>query len=77
MLETRELIDNLPLSAQKVFHTIKICEKLNSRELIDETQYSRRTVHYALRYLIDASLIVQIPDMRDTRRFYYSIKSGS
>ncbi len=77
MLEVTELIDNLPLSAQKVYHTIKICERLNSRELITETQYSRRTVHYALRHLIDASLIVQIPDMRDTRRFYYSIKNVS
>ena len=77
MLDPKELIDNLPLSAQKVYHTIKICEKLNSRELIAETQYSRRTVHYALRHLIDASLIVQIPDMRDTRRFYYSVKSVS
>ncbi len=77
MFESKEIIDNLPLSAQKVYHTIKICEKLNSRELIVETNYSRRTVHYALRHLIDASLIVQIPDMNDTRRFYYSVKSGS
>lgn len=77
MLESIEIIDRLPLSAQKVFHTIKIYEKLNSRELIAETQYSRRTVHYALRHLINASLIVQIPDMRDTRRFFYSVKSGS
>ena len=77
MFEVKEIINSLPLSAQKVYHTIKIFEKVNSRELITETQYSRRTVHYALRHLIDASLIVQIPDMQDTRRFHYSLKNGS
>ncbi|MHA1970198.1 MAG: hypothetical protein ACW964_20690 [Candidatus Hodarchaeales archaeon] len=61
MLEVRELIDNLPLSAQKVYHTIKICERLNSRELIAETQYSRRTVHYyksPICVIHDASIIL-------------------
>jgi len=66
-----DTIDEMPLSAQIVYQILQDGEKVNAGELEYRTQYSPRMVRYALRYLIDASLIIRLIDINDTRRRYY------
>lgn len=66
-----ETIDEMPLSAQLVYQILQTGERLNAGELENRTQYSPRMVRYALRYLIDASLITRLIDINDARRRFY------
>ena len=75
MISNMELVRILPLSAQIVYHILRTHETLNSKQLVSETRYSIRTVRYALRRLRKAQLIIQIPDMTDTRRCTYALVS--
>ena len=75
MISNMELVKILPLSAQIVYHILRTHETLSTKQLVTETRYSIRTIRYALRRLMDIRLIIQIPDMTDTRRCSYSITS--
>ncbi len=75
MLDKMLLLNTMPPSAQIVYQVLQVCESLNSEDLKSETRYSIRTIRYALQHLLKASLIVQIPDITDTRRCYYTITS--
>ena len=75
MISNIELIDTMPPSAQLIYHILRLRETLNSKELISETRYSIRTIRNAIRLLMDAHLIIKIPDITDTRRCYYAISS--
>ncbi|MFX0205201.1 MAG: ArsR family transcriptional regulator [Candidatus Hodarchaeota archaeon] len=70
-----ETIDEMPLSAQLVYQILQTGERLNAGDLENRTQYSPRMVRYALRYLIDASLITQLVDINDARRRFYILNS--
>jgi hypothetical protein len=66
-----DTIEEMPLSAQIVYQILQKGEKLNAGDLEYQTRYSPRMVRYALRYLIDASLIIQLIDINDARRRFY------
>jgi len=68
-----KLVRVMPPSVQKVYQTLRSGRRMHVGEIEARTQYSPRTVRQALRQLQDASLIVQIPDMMDMRRHYYSV----
>lgn len=70
-----DLLNIMPPSAQIVYSIIQTHEPLSTKELVSETTYSIRTIRYALRRLMNAQLIIQIPDITDTRRCYYAISS--
>lgn len=70
-----DLLNILPPSAQIVYHVLRTHENLTTNQIVSETRYSIRTIRYALRRLIKAHLIKQIPDIKDTRRCYYAIRS--
>lgn len=74
-INNMDLLNIMPPSAQIVYQIILSHEPLTSKELVSETRYSIRTIRYALRRLMNAQLIVQIPDIRDTRRCFYAISS--
>ncbi len=69
------LVETMPPSARLVYHILQASKIMNTSELKSETQYSIRTIRYALQRLINAHLVIQVPDMTDTRRSYYSILS--
>jgi transcription initiation factor IIE alpha subunit len=71
----RTSIEDMPPAAQVVYHFLQAGEELNTMELEYKTQYSPRSVRYALRYLIEANLIIQMTDINDARRRFYVLKS--
>ncbi|MFX0124157.1 MAG: hypothetical protein ACFFAE_11015 [Candidatus Hodarchaeota archaeon] len=70
-----DLLNTMSPSAQIVYYILRTREKLSTQQILSQTRYSIRTIRYALRYLMNAHLIIQIRDIRDTRRCYYAIKS--
>jgi DNA-binding MarR family transcriptional regulator len=68
-----ELFMNLPPSSLRVYKILQTSKQMTFKEISSQTNYSTRTVRYALRDLSDAGLIGKIPDMTDLRRCYYSI----
>ena len=75
MISDIDLLNIMPPSAQIVYQIIRTHEPLTSKQLLSETRYSIRTIRYALRRLMNAELIVQIPDITDTRRCFYAVSS--
>jgi DNA-binding MarR family transcriptional regulator len=65
---------NFSPSVKEIFRLIKRNERINTTDLRLQTKYSQRTVRYALRQLRDAQLVTRIPDISDTRRYYYIIQ---
>jgi DNA-binding transcriptional regulator GbsR (MarR family) len=72
----KKLVTVMPPSVQKVFSTLQNGKRMHVGEIESKTKYSPRTVRQALRQLKNAQLIVQIPDMMDMRRHYYSAVSA-
>lgn len=72
----KKLVTVMPPSVQKVFSTLQNGKRMHVGEIESKTKYSPRTVRQALRQLKNAKLIVQIPDMMDMRRHYYSAVSA-
>ena len=71
-----KLVEVMPPSVRKVYQTLKSGKpgkRMHVGEIEDKTRYSPRTVRQALRHLKNAGLVVQIPDMYDMRRHYYSV----
>lgn len=75
MQKNETTTEEMPPAAQIVYQYLQTGEELNTRELQYRTQYSPRSVRYALRYLIEANLIIQMTDINDARRRFYVIKS--
>ena len=67
-----KLVEVMPPSVRKVYRTLQSGKRMHVGEIESKTSYSPRTVRQALRHLKNAGLIVQIPDMYDMRRHYYS-----
>jgi DNA-binding transcriptional regulator GbsR (MarR family) len=72
----KKLVTVMPPSVQKVYYTLQNGKRMHVGEIESKTKYSPRTVRQALRQLKNAKLIVQIPDMMDMRRHYYSAVSA-
>ncbi|MFX0123346.1 MAG: winged helix-turn-helix transcriptional regulator [Candidatus Hodarchaeota archaeon] len=68
-----ELFVNMSPSSLKVYRILQSSKKMTFKEISSQTDYSTRTVRYALRDLNDAGLIGKIPDMSDLRRCFYTI----
>ncbi|MHA2246974.1 MAG: hypothetical protein ACXADY_18670 [Candidatus Hodarchaeales archaeon] len=75
MITKMDLLNVMPPSAQIVYQILRTHKTLSSKELLSETQYSIRTIRYAIRRLMNAQMIIQIPDMTDTRRCFYAVRS--
>ena len=67
----KRLVGVMSPSVQKVFATLESSEKMYVGDIEARTRYSSRTVRQALRQLLNADLIMRIPDMYDLRRHYY------
>ena len=68
-----DLFVNLSPSSLKIYRILQSSKKMTFTEISSQTDYSTRTVRYALRNLNDAGLIGKIPDMSDLRRCFYTI----
>ncbi|MFW9903632.1 MAG: winged helix-turn-helix domain-containing protein [Candidatus Thorarchaeota archaeon] len=68
-----ELFMKMPPSSLKIYKILQSQRQMTFKEITSQTDYSTRTVRYALRDLSDAGLIGKIPDITDLRRCYYSI----
>ncbi|UCG04160.1 MAG: ArsR family transcriptional regulator [Candidatus Heimdallarchaeota archaeon] len=75
MINDIDLLNIMSPSAQIVYQVLRTREKLTTQQIVSQTRYSIRTIRYALRHLMNAHLIVQIPDIRDARRCYYTINA--
>jgi DNA-binding MarR family transcriptional regulator len=69
----KRLVGVMSPSVQKVFATLETTDKMYVGDIEARTRYSSRTVRQALRQLLNADLIVRVPDMYDMRRHYYRI----
>ncbi|MFX1517313.1 MAG: winged helix-turn-helix domain-containing protein [Promethearchaeota archaeon] len=74
-MSTPGMVKNLPPSSVKVYNILQTNKQMTFQEITSQTNYSTRTIRYALRELKDAGLISQIPNMQDLRRCYYFIHS--
>lgn len=61
----------MPPSSLKVYQILRSAQRMRFIDIASQTNYSTRTVRYALRDLTDAGLISKIPDMNDLRRCFY------
>ena len=69
----KKLFSNMPPSSLKVYQILRSAQRMRFNDIASQTNYSTRTVRYALRDLTDAGLISKIPDMNDLRRCYYFV----
>ena len=69
------MIADFSPSVQKVYEVLLMSEQMSITDIRKKTQYSRRTVSFALRQLIKAGLITRIPKLLDMRRYHYTISS--
>ncbi len=79
MTEKKDLNLNLMAefspSVQKVYEVLLVNDQMTITDIRGKTQYSRRTVSFALRQLIKAGLITRVPKLLDMRRYHYTISS--
>ena len=68
----KKLISNMPPSSLKVYEIIQTSKRLRFADIASQTNYSTRTVRYALRDLKDAGLVGKIYDINDMRRCFYT-----
>jgi len=71
-----EILKDLTPSAKKVFVAIRNRGPLGVKDIEQITFYSPRAVRYALAQLRELELIIQIKDIRDTRRNFYSVSQN-
>ncbi|MHA1594413.1 MAG: transcriptional regulator, SarA/Rot family [Candidatus Baldrarchaeia archaeon] len=62
---------NFPPSTWEVYRIIKEKKVVTSKDIINETTYSPRTVRNALKMLLEAGLIRRIPNLEDARQYLY------
>jgi DNA-binding MarR family transcriptional regulator len=63
---------DLPESAQQVLRTLREGPMTN-KDLVERTGIARRTLGRTLHRLLDIGMLMRIPSLVDTRRFYYKI----
>ncbi len=68
-----DILKDLTPSARKIFDTIRNKRLIGVKDIENITSYSPRAVRYALAQLRELELIIQIKDIRDTRRNLYSL----
>lgn len=74
--KVRMHLTNLPPSAKLVFKTLEYEGSLTTKELIEKTGLSPRTLSYALKKLLDGKIIIRRFHDRDARIQVYSINVG-
>ena len=62
----------MPPSSLKVYEIIQTSKTLRFQDIASQTNYSTRTVRYALRDLKEAGLVGKIYDINDMRRCFYT-----
>lgn len=72
----KKLVNCLSPSAQLVHRMLQLNKKMHVGEIKSKTTYSSRTIRYALRQLKNVRLVIQVPDMMDSRRHYYAITTN-
>jgi DNA-binding transcriptional regulator GbsR (MarR family) len=69
------LISNFSPSVQKIYEILLMSDQMTITDIREKTQYSRRTVSFALRQLIKVGLITRVPKLLDMRRYHYTLSS--
>ena len=63
-------------SVREVYVIIQDYQPLSVQLVLSKTQYSSRTVRYALKVLLNLQIIEKIPNLNDLRTHYYKIKEN-
>ena len=66
----------LPPSAHKVYEALQEGDWMLVEEIKDRTGYCRRTIHDALKMLLQRDIVRRTPDMTDMRRYYYILHTN-
>lgn len=67
---------DLPESAAQVLQTLREGPMTN-KDLVERTGMARRTLGRTLHRLLDVGMLMRIPSLADTRRFYYKLADSS
>ena len=77
LIDNSESVSNfkiqLPKSAREVLTILRTNGALKPGEIRNYTSLSNRTIRYALKILVDDTIIRRIPDLSDLRTHYYKI----
>lgn len=66
----------LPRSVKKVFNLFEttLADSLKIKDIIDMTGMSKKTVRFALNWLLEANIVGRHPDLEDLRTYFYYLK---
>ncbi|MHA1989799.1 MAG: ArsR family transcriptional regulator [Candidatus Hodarchaeales archaeon] len=66
----------LPRSVKKVYNLFEttISESLKIKDIIDMTGMSKKTVRFALNWLLEANIVGRHPDLEDLRTYFYYLR---
>jgi DNA-binding MarR family transcriptional regulator len=67
--------NDLPESAKKILSCLLVAPNgLSPTEIISQTSMNRRTVHYALKNLVDKDIVEVKPILQDMRKKRYLVR---
>jgi DNA-binding MarR family transcriptional regulator len=64
----------IPPSAKVVYDLLKKSGPLTAKDILNQCNLAPRTVRYALKKLLDASLIKRLPNLSDMRQNVYRLR---
>jgi DNA-binding MarR family transcriptional regulator len=69
--EALKAYNNVPPSAKTVYNLIKEKGPITAKDIQNDCRLAPRTVRYALKILLEASLIQRLPNLKDMRQNVY------